>query len=196
VDLTQFLLKKTVTDIPSVAGKAGSFECRLTELKAKVSSIQARDHWPLEEVVGVAKHLCGSATDYGIRCLHRVADSSSVSLVLATCCHHRCEWKQLAGYQYLQQLSICSSPMEFNRMISMAGWATTRAASISVAKKEVGRLVKQVIDLARICWIAHHFSKVESIQYERYIEDSVTPENFAIIVKSCTTQSPRCAECK
>ena len=85
--------------------------------------------------------------------------------------------------------------MEFNRMISMAGWATTRAASISVAKKEVGRLVKQVIDLARICWIAHHFNKVGSIQYERYIEDSVTPENFAIIVKSCTTQSPRCAEC-
>ena len=41
-------------------------------------------------VVGIAKHLCGFATDVAMRCMLRAP--SAVGLGVATCCHHRCTY--------------------------------------------------------------------------------------------------------
>ncbi|XP_068622970.1 tRNA:m(4)X modification enzyme TRM13 homolog [Battus philenor] len=70
-------------------------------------------------VVGLAKHLCGVATDFGLRC---VAGESSraAGVVMATCCHHRCELGPYVGD--LQDLGISNE--EFNIMLGVVSWAT------------------------------------------------------------------------
>jgi tRNA:m4X modification enzyme len=180
-DLSLLLQRKNNQDIPPITGKPGSIEYRLSELEAKVASIQARPDWPFDEVVGIAKHLCGAATDFGLRCLNRVKDRR-VSLSFATCCHHRCSWEQLVGNSVLVECGVCGDSQEFKRMISMAGWATT--AGMPESKRLVGRLVKSTIDLCRILWIVNNFRNIESIEYRKYIEDGITPENFCIIFRS------------
>jgi hypothetical protein len=164
-----------------VKGKLGSPEFRLSELNAKVTSIQARETWPYTEVVGTAKHLCGAATDLGLRALHRIRDRQ-ISLVFATCCHHRCDWHQLVSNELLSEVQACSSESEFKRMISMAGWATTEG--IAESKRLVGRLVKSVIDLSRVLWLAKEFPNANLVEYKKYIEDGITPESFCIVMRS------------
>lgn len=57
--------------------------------KAALSSLE---HWAV-----LGKHLCGSCTDFGLSCLEEAStlkEEAGVQLsvvVLATCCHHRCE---------------------------------------------------------------------------------------------------------
>jgi hypothetical protein len=67
-------------------------------------------------------------------------------------------------------------------MISMAGWATT--AGIAEERRKVGRLVKGVIDLCRVHWIVTHFGNIATLEYRKYIQDGITPENFCIVVKA------------
>jgi len=183
IDLVDFLkpLDHTaITTPPSHTFKQGSVEERVHLLKAKIEAIRARSDWPLPTIVGTAKHLCGAATDLGIRCLHRVNNISKISMVFATCCHHRCSWSQLVGQSYLTEQGITESL--FSELIAYAGWATT--TSLPEWKRDAGRQVKRTIDLVRIVWILENFSSVDSVQYKPYIATSVTPENFVIVVRS------------
>jgi tRNA:m4X modification enzyme len=184
VDLSQFLnAPPAPTHANSSSLKPGSVEERLQNLKAKIFAIQSRPDWPLPSIVGTAKHLCGAATDLGIRCLHKINSQSRVSMIFATCCHHRCDWSQVAGQCHLTQLGITEAL--FRELISFAGWATT--TSLPKWKRDAGRQVKRTIDLARILWIVENFPTVHSVQYKPYIENSVTPENFVIVVRSSDT---------
>lgn len=84
-------------------------------------------------IVGVAKHLCGAATDLALRCLIRTHQlGSEVSgcgslgtkvhgLAFALCCHHRCSWPELAGQEFLGQLGF--TPEEFHIISHMTSWA-------------------------------------------------------------------------
>jgi hypothetical protein len=189
LNLADVHLREFVEQKPSVSveenfntAKPGSVEYRIAELQHKVRAIQARPDWPLTSTVGTAKHLCGAATDFGIRCLSRIADRSKISLVFATCCHHRCDWHQLVGREFLKDTGICSSPAEFKTLTSLAGWATT--AGLTKEKRLIGRLIKSCIDLSRIAWIICNFPSIQTVEYVKYIDESVTPENFAIVVRS------------
>jgi len=177
VDLAEFLTSKDSNDIPDIHGKLGSPEFRLSELIRKVAVIQSRPSWPFKEVVGIAKHLCGVATDYGLRCLQSISNRR-VSVVFATCCHHRCLWDELVGREILEALKICSSSSEFARLISLAGWATSEG--LTEDKRTIGRLVKSVIDLSRVHWIVNNFVHIGHVEYAKYIQDNITPENFCI----------------
>merc|ERR1719412_2704789 len=57
---------------------------------------------PGRRVVGVSKHLCGAATDLTIRCLTRTLDPARLGgLMVALCCHHRCDLATYVGTQFL-----------------------------------------------------------------------------------------------
>ncbi|CAK1588846.1 unnamed protein product [Parnassius mnemosyne] len=73
-----------------------------------------------DSVVGLAKHLCGVATDYALRSVVGHSCSKTVGVVMATCCHHRCEINAYVGE--LQELGISSD--EFNIMLGIVSWAT------------------------------------------------------------------------
>ena len=60
-------------------------------------------------IVGIAKHLCGVATDYTIRCVVNAMAGPRGGLevdgvCIATCCHHRCQWHSFAGREVFEEL--------------------------------------------------------------------------------------------
>lgn len=56
-------------------------------------------------LVCISKHLCGSATDVTLTCLRSLCERESLSasrpklagVGIATCCHHRCTWRDYVG---------------------------------------------------------------------------------------------------
>lgn len=83
-------------------------------------------------VVGVAKHLCGAATDLALRCMvgalkrgvaaGRGQDVRVHGIAMALCCHHRCTWDQLVGRELLTQQGFTRE--DFDLLSHMTSWAT------------------------------------------------------------------------
>ena len=76
------------------------------------------------KVVGVSKHLCGAATDLAIRSLRtEVLDRKLISgLLIALCCHHRCDWNLFVGKKFLEENGFLQS--HFSLLCGLASWAT------------------------------------------------------------------------
>lgn len=84
-------------------------------------------------LVGVAKHLCGAATDLALRCLLDTVPKSSTSdtktqttskllgVAMAMCCHHRCTWSALVGKGFLEECGFL--PEEFPLLCQLTSWA-------------------------------------------------------------------------
>ncbi len=94
----------------------------------KVPSLKQDDPLP---IIGIGKHLCGGATDLMLRCLMQQANTSPSegphigkveSIVLALCCHHRCDWQTYVGKDFFTELGV--SAHEFHLICSMTSWAT------------------------------------------------------------------------
>lgn len=64
--------------------------------------------------------------DLAIRCLTQAIDNkssgSNYGLVIAFCCHHKCEYKSYIGKKYLEECKFL--PNEFPILCSIASWAT------------------------------------------------------------------------
>jgi len=78
-----------------------------------------------ESVVGISKHLCGAATDLSLRCLTntlRNTSSSLVGILIALCCHHRCEWRPYVGKDFLIEQGF--SEDDFSLLTSITSWYT------------------------------------------------------------------------
>ncbi|KAF9796924.1 hypothetical protein SFRURICE_016592 [Spodoptera frugiperda] len=75
-------------------------------------------------LLALAKHLCGVATDYALRCVTAEAGAGPRrrGVLLATCCHHRCELAAFLAPGPLQELGITGE--EFNVMLGIVSWAT------------------------------------------------------------------------
>ena len=83
---------------------------------------------PLEgkRTVGLAKHLCGAATDLALVALAQLPRERLAGVAIATCCHHRCEWQHYVGRQYFaDQLGL--APSDFAKITRWSSWATTFA---------------------------------------------------------------------
>jgi len=102
----------------------------------------------------VAKHLCGEASDFALRCLVGAAagqeaspdgtrsEESSVNpvgdggqgggamdaVLIATCCHHRCRWGSYVNKPWFERV-LAFSPEEFEWIAILSSWATLGAAS-------------------------------------------------------------------
>ncbi len=97
-------------------------------------------------VVGVAKHLCGAATDLALRCLVDTLPDPSrqesnlstteplteeplpstkprlLGVAMALCCHHRCTWSALVGRDFLEH-GCGFLPEEFSLLCKLTSWA-------------------------------------------------------------------------
>lgn len=84
------------------------------------------------------KHLCGVATDFSLRCLrHSLEDKDQQvlkfnGLLLAVCCHHKCEYDKLCGKDYLRKLKIDSKL--FNVIQSISSWCTSGERDVTGPK--------------------------------------------------------------
>ncbi|XP_010914706.1 uncharacterized protein [Elaeis guineensis] len=81
--------------------------------------------------LAIGKHLCGPATDLTMRCCltaqynqnkGRFSSNSFLrGVVLATCCHHLCQWKHYSNTKFLMGLGITKE--DFHAMTWFSSWA-------------------------------------------------------------------------
>ncbi|CAH0718872.1 unnamed protein product, partial [Brenthis ino] len=149
-------------------------------------------------VVAYAKHLCGVAMDYALRC---VASAGS-GAALATCCHHRCARAAAVAAPPLQELGI--NDEDFNVMLGVVSWATCgdgrsrrrRAAAAAdvgapivgtknlnldrAQREQIGRRAKALLDWGRVLYLKEHGFDARLVYY---VPTSVSLENVCIIAK-------------
>ncbi|XP_073499148.1 tRNA:m(4)X modification enzyme TRM13 homolog isoform X2 [Phyllobates terribilis] len=114
-------------------------------------------------VIGIGKHLCGAGTDLALRCLVRSYSKSdgepqlkrsrtdteptiSVDptdqcnvrgIVIALCCHHRCDWQHYVGTDFFEKLGL--GQREFGLFQRMSSWATCGARNPSQGETFSGK---------------------------------------------------------
>ncbi|KAI8440739.1 LOW QUALITY PROTEIN: hypothetical protein MSG28_009078 [Choristoneura fumiferana] len=191
------------------AGTGGEVASRLRADLAHLSLAAVPAVAASAAVVGIAKHLCGVATDYALRCVAApdVLEKTR-GIVLATCCHHRCELAPYVGTSHLQELGIDAT--EFNIMLGVVSWATCgdgrsrqrRAASpdspetpahpaggatrdpkypITRAERSaVGARAKALLDLGRVRWLRARGLRA---RLARFVPPGVSPENLCIVAR-------------
>lgn len=106
-------------------------DSRLTinRIRADIADLQLNQIPEIQSIkykVGIAKHLCGTATDLTIRCLVKSMNSEPKvdvrGLIVAFCCHHKCEYSSYVGREYLKQCGFTVN--EFPILCSIVSWAT------------------------------------------------------------------------
>ncbi|KAG7202350.1 hypothetical protein KM043_018677 [Ampulex compressa] len=159
--------------------------------------------------VGIAKHLCGVATDLTIRCLvramHNEPKCNVAGLIIAFCCHHRCEYTSYVGKQYLEECGF--TPEEFTILCSIASWATcgsglnttaeiqnnqkgdtdTRASDqilTSTEREYIGRKVKTLLNWGRLQYLKNINFNCDLLYYT---DTAVSLENMCIIATKETS---------
>lgn len=120
--------------------------------------------YPTMPLVGVAKHLCGAATDLALKAL---VTSNATAIVIATCCHHACTWDDYVGRATVDNDA-------FRTAVRHASWATMPTND---QKRTFGRRSKRLVDQGRLAYLqAHGFTAL----LRPYCDASLSPENMVI----------------
>ena len=84
-------------------------------------------------VIGIAKHLCGGATDLALTSFSLLEKASLKSKLngvsMATCCHHRCDTKTYTNLSFIAEVfpaltigeEVC--PKAFDKLVRCSSWA-------------------------------------------------------------------------
>lgn len=115
-------------------------------VRADIADFDISKHHQIQmaqKIVGLGKHLCGAATDFAIRCsIHgnnaahaNGTGPNTIAIILALCCHHRCEWKHLIGKEFFAENGI--SVKEFIIITKMVGWAICGTGMSRERRKEI-----------------------------------------------------------
>lgn len=91
-----------------------------------------------QSVIAVSKHLCGAATDLALNALVNflpnkepksgkesqagIVENPLLGLMIALCCHHRCDWRTFAGKKYLLE-TVGFTRNEFTLLCGLTSWA-------------------------------------------------------------------------
>ena len=103
------------------------------------------------ELLCVAKHLCGGATDLSLTSILKKQDKWPVTgVAIATCCHHQCDLKTYCNLDFLRNEGFSEEQIKIIPRIT--SWAITQG-STSLSKKEVGFKAKRIIDYSRVLFI-------------------------------------------
>lgn len=150
-----------------------------------------RERWAV-----LGKHLCGACTDFALSCAARAnaADSHVCVpvMVVATCCHHRCELRHMnppgggedggSGGAVLwspssPSLSFTFTEQEFAAMTSMSSWAVCGTV-VDAARRTIGYQCKRIIDELRVAFLRRQ--GYHAVQC-RYTTTDVTGEHTCIL---------------
>lgn len=141
----------------------------------------------------IGKHLCGACADFALSCIteHTLAATSNIvicAVVLATCCHHRCELRHMNALQNssapgltvgdgtAEGAAFTFTPREFAAMTSMSSWAVSGAA-VSPERQKIGYYCKRILDWVRVLYLR---AQGYTAQLCQYTKRDVTEENVCI----------------
>ncbi|XP_068082314.1 tRNA:m(4)X modification enzyme TRM13 homolog isoform X2 [Anabrus simplex] len=160
---------------------------------AHVPTIQEYSHW-----VGISKHLCGAATDLALRCFTTTCNiATSMGIIMAPCCHHKGDWSNYIGKEFLLAYGINAE--EFWPMTGIASWATcgisncmsrtaesdckqsNRFLTLNLRpeeKEDIGRKCKQILDYGRLKYLEALGFRSKLVYY---ISEQISPENLCMV---------------
>uniref|UniRef100_A0A0K8UED4 tRNA:m(4)X modification enzyme TRM13 n=1 Tax=Bactrocera latifrons TaxID=174628 RepID=A0A0K8UED4_BACLA len=162
--------------------------------------------------VAVSKHLCGAATDLTLRCITQPATEDSNKktpktdyILIALCCHHRCDWQAYVGKSFLQangltcrdfaviskmaSWAICGTGMSRERRRALEEQAQTPVEVIDASKTQrlclsererIGDMCKRILDYGRLQYLREHGYEAE-LKY--YVTRDVTLENVCLLAR-------------
>ena len=158
-------------------------------------------------LIGVSKHLCGAATDLALRCLQTFAKKNSdkiEAILIALCCHHRCDWNIYVGQKYLLEKGFTKD--EFSLLCGLSSWATCGTGKPREKKNEekkdgihhldryeklnlpretrekIGQKVKRILDMGR-CQFVKESIKMKTVKLAFYADLTKTLENVVLIAQ-------------
>lgn len=124
----------------------------------------------ITQVIGVAKHLCGGATDLALYSF-RLAKGRMKGLSIATCCHHSCDIKTYVNLKFIvEELGV--KPEAFQSFVRCSSYAAS--ATDNFEKRRAGFMVKRMIDLGRLL----------------YVREVIGLESKGVQYCDCATESP------
>ena len=159
----------------------------------------------------MSKHLCGAATDLALRCMENFAQNAperTKTILIALCCHHRCDWKNYVGKDFLRSHSFKAE--EFSLLCGLTSWATCgtgkpredsakksklqqednnphtdryeRLALPRDKREEIGRRAKRILDQGR-CQYIRNVLKLPKVKLCYYVDLKYTLENVVLIAE-------------
>lgn len=154
-----------------------------------------------QQLTVVAKHLCGSATDYALRAVSR-CPTPVAAFALASCCHHRCEIGSYPNRALFERSGIGHA--DFSRICRMTSWAVNGHGTPAqedeeggvrfeapdgraLGRRELGRLCKDLLDAGRVLYL-------QAMGYDawlaEYVSAELTPENVLIVARPPAAGQP------
>ncbi|XP_055849009.1 tRNA:m(4)X modification enzyme TRM13 homolog [Episyrphus balteatus] len=151
-----------------------------------------------KSIVAVSKHLCGAATDLTIRCILQDDTEKTDAILIALCCHHRCEWKPFVGKEFFLENGLTRK--EFALITKMASWAICGTGFSREKRKQIDEesvnedvslndvAVKEREEIGLQCKRVLDYSRVEYLRkngyttsLRSYVDKDVTLENICIL---------------
>ncbi|KAI8130048.1 hypothetical protein FF38_12542 [Lucilia cuprina] len=166
----------------------------------KLSNLKNTEH-----CVAVSKHLCGGATDLTLRCIIQAQEKFTDFIMIALCCHHRCDWRSFVGKNFLKEHQI--SQRQFVIITKMVSWAicgtgmsrerrkaleeqqlTVQEVAeinanqrLSLAEREtIGFMCKRILDYARLVYLRKNGYEAD-LHY--YVDREITLENVVLLAR-------------
>jgi tRNA:m4X modification enzyme len=143
-------------------------------------------------VLVVAKHLCGSAADLGLRAAVRLGPRLA-GLAMACCCHHGVTWERYVAQDWCAAARV--GQPEFAIAARIASWcvdahgapaqAAAQAAGCSrwglsaPERAAAGAAAKQWLDQGRAQWLAAQLGAPARVA--TFVPASVSPENRVLL---------------
>ena len=139
-------------------------------------------------------------SDLAIRCLVKSMNSEPKvnvrGLIVAFCCHHKCEYSSYVGRKYLQQCGFTAD--EFPVLCSIVSWATcgcrlksdinspsdatsdtaNRISSKSDEREVIGRKAKTLLNWGRLVFLKSVGFQAELLYY---ISTDISLENMCVV---------------
>ncbi|CAD2214013.1 tRNA guanosine-2'-O-methyltransferase TRM13 [Angomonas deanei] len=137
----------------------------------------------------LGKHLCGACSDFAASCCTEgpllEGPTAVKAVVIATCCHHRCELKHLNAFSVEGENSALTLPgtnfkitqREFAAMVRMTSWAVSGKV-VDEEKRTTGLCCKRVIDMWRVLFLREKGFQAKLCVYTTR---DVTEENVCIL---------------
>lgn len=151
-----------------------------------------------QQMVGLSKHLCGTATDLALRCMVNGNTGESQLLtkgfIIALCCHHRTTYGDFTGKSFLDLNGIDSRTFEI--ITKMTSWSICGhrggkegdvvkdeaeeelEKNEKERKEQVGWRCKRILDYARKVYMEENGFDC-SLKY--YVKSKTTLENVCLI---------------
>ncbi|XP_066997014.2 tRNA:m(4)X modification enzyme TRM13 homolog isoform X3 [Anabrus simplex] len=140
----------------------------------------------------------GAGRDLALRCFTTTCNiATSMGIIMAPCCHHKGDWSNYIGKEFLLAYGINAE--EFWPMTGIASWATcgisncmsrtaesdckqsNRFLTLNLRpeeKEDIGRKCKQILDYGRLKYLEALGFRSKLVYY---ISEQISPENLCMV---------------